>query len=491
MKAPRILVVDDEAHILEVLEMRLGALGLDVAAARTAREALEALDAQPFDVALFDLRMAPVDGLTLMESAHARQPRLPVLIMTAHGTIETAVEAIRRGAFDYLTKPFVAEELRVKIGRALSARRWARDRQLLKTVGEALGSLAAVERTLEAVAQATVEATEAERAVVFLLDGARLTAATVAGGARGPLEPLEEAARAALDKRGPTRVAPAEGPVLMAVAFFVDAGPAGVLVVESAPGVLPTPDDLELLAVFSSQAQAALRNAHEFSRLRSGALAALGRMAAEVAHELKNPLGGLKLYARYLEQRLEQSSDAEGLAVAQKLGRAIDDLARTVTEITAFGRPVELRREPTAVNTLLEECLGLAQDRVEAAGAAVVRDLDQALPLLWVDPRQLKKVLLNLVVNGLDALQAGGTLTVRSRRVPDGVEVVVEDTGAGMTEETRARIFDPFFTTKPEGTGLGMSIARSIVDRHRGRLSVSSEAGRGTQVTVWLPGEPA
>jgi signal transduction histidine kinase len=214
-------------------------------------------------------------------------------------------------------------------------------------------------------------------------------------------------------------------------------------------------------------------------------------MAAEVAHELKNPLGGLKLYARYLEQRLEQSSDAEGLAVAQKLGRAIDDLARTVTEITAFGRPVELRREPTAVNTLLEECLGLAQDRVEAAGAAVVRDLDQALPLLWVDPRQLKKVLLNLVVNGLDALQAGGTLTVRSRRVPDGVEVVVEDTGAGMTEETRARIFDPFFTTKPEGTGLGMSIARSIVDRHRGRLSVSSEAGRGTQVTVWLPGEPA
>ena len=137
MRAARALVVDDDPDILAVLEMRLESIGLDVSVARSHQEALTLLNEHGFDVALFDLRMEPVNGLKLMEDAHARHPRLPVLIMTAHGTIDNAVEAVRQGAFDYLTKPFVPEELRGKVGRALSERRWARDRTLLRAVGEA------------------------------------------------------------------------------------------------------------------------------------------------------------------------------------------------------------------------------------------------------------------------------------------------------------------------------------------------------------------
>src|SRR6266704_6349412 len=109
-------------------------MGLDVALEKSHGEAITHLVERGFDVALFDLRMEPVSGLKLMEAAHQRQPRLPVLIMTAHGTIDNAVEALREGAFDYLTKPFVPEELRGKIGRALSQRRWTRDRTMLKVV---------------------------------------------------------------------------------------------------------------------------------------------------------------------------------------------------------------------------------------------------------------------------------------------------------------------------------------------------------------------
>ena len=177
----RALVVDDDPDILEVLEMRLQSMGLDVALARSHRDAISLLDGRGFDVALFDLRMEPLSGLQLMEAAHQRQPRLPVLIMTAHGTIDNAVEALREGAFDYLTKPFVPEELRGKVGRALSQRRWTRDRTLLRAVGEALGSSGTMERVLDTVAHATVEATEAERAVVFLLEEGRLVPM---GGAR-------------------------------------------------------------------------------------------------------------------------------------------------------------------------------------------------------------------------------------------------------------------------------------------------------------------
>src|SRR6266540_3874941 len=488
MSTRRALVVDDDPGILEVLEMRLQSMGLEVTLAQSYRDAVLLLDGRGFDVALFDLRMEPVSGLKLMEAAHQRQPRLPVLIMTAHGTIDNAVEALREGAFDYLTKPFVPEELRGKIGRALSQRRWTRDRTMLKVVGEALGSSGTMERVLDTVAHATVEATEAERAVVFLLEEGRLVPMASAGAAPGPLDDLAATARTVIEGKIPAAVTDADGRVRLGAPLFVGGGAAGALVVETM--VQPTPDDLDLLALFSSQAAVALKNARELERLRSGALAALGRMAAQVAHELRNPLGGLKLFAEYLEHRLDQAADPEGADVARKINREIDHMTELVREITQFGRPSALRRGLTTLNGLLESCLVLAQARVKDAGIMVVQELDPSLPPVSLDHREMRKVFLNLLVNAFEAMQGGGTLTLRSRLAEPGwVEVSVEDTGPGMSEETRARMFDLFFTTKETGTGLGMPIARSVVEQHGGRLEVRSQVGRGTQIRALLPVE--
>jgi signal transduction histidine kinase len=214
-------------------------------------------------------------------------------------------------------------------------------------------------------------------------------------------------------------------------------------------------------------------------------------MATQVAHELKNPLGGLKLYARTLEQRLGGLGDAEGVELARKINGAIDHLAELVTEITAFGRPAELRRAPTSINALLDECLALAEDRVAGRRIEVVRAYDSECPAAMVDARELKKVFLNLIVNGLDAMGQEGTLSVRTAYRPEAVAILVsvEDTGVGMTGETRSRIFDLFFTTKPNGTGLGMAIAQSVVNLHGGNIQVESAPGRGTMVHVHLPAE--
>ena len=315
----RVLIVDDDAAILEVLEMRLAAMGFDVTATAEAHKAMEFATTRRFDVALLDLRMSPMDGIQLMEALHQRQPRLPVLIMTAHGTIETAVEAVQRGAFDYLTKPFVRDELRAKIRRALAARRWARDRERLLTVGETLASSGVMERILDAVAQAAVETTEAERSVVFQLTAGRLVPMASAGTPPPSWPALEAAASQAIDKGAPTMVTSAEARVIVAAPLVVQRGPVGALVIETPGRVEPTEDDLELLALFSSQAAIAIRNTHELERLRSGALAALGRMATQVAHELKNPLAGLRLYARHLEQRLDRNGDGDSADLARKI----------------------------------------------------------------------------------------------------------------------------------------------------------------------------
>jgi len=488
----KILVVDDDAAIVEVLEMRLTAMGFDVTATASAQAAVLAVDETRFDLALIDLRMEPTDGIALMEAVHTRQPRLPVLIMTAHGTIETAVDAVQRGAFDYLTKPFLRDELRAKISRALASRRWARDRERLLTVGQTLASSGIMARVLDAVAQGAVETTEADRCVVFQQEHGKLVPMASAGTPPPSWPALESAAVAAMTKGLPVTFPGSEAGSIVAAPLVVQKGPTGALVIETGRGIEPTEDDLEVLALFSSQAASAVRTTHELERLRSGALAALGRMATEVAHELKNPLAGLRLYARHLEQRMEKAGDADGTGLAQKITSTVDHLAAVVQEITAFGRPPELHRAPTSLHALLDECLGFAQARCELPGIEIARAYDAACPDAMLDARELRKAFLNLVINGLESLREGGRLSVSTAYSADThtVTIVIEDTGHGMSEETLSRIFDLFFTTKPQGTGLGMALARSVIDLHGGALTIHSALGKGTRVTIRLPLEP-
>ena len=296
----------------------------------------------------------------------------------------------------------------------------------------------------------------------------------------------------AMQKGVPVTCAAADGRSIVAAPLVVQRGPAGALVIETPVRVEPSEDDLELLALFSSQAAIAIRNTHELERLRSGALAALGRMAMQVAHELRNPLAGLRLYARHLEQHLQKAADRPGEELAGKITSTIDHLADVVSEITAVGKSPELHRAPTAVAALLDECISFARARVTEPSLQIVRRYDPACPEAMVDARQLRKAFLNLVLNGLESLSPGGRLTVSVvyAREPRTIAVTIEDTGSGMSEETLSRVFDFFFTTKPEGTGLGMSIARAVIEGHGGRLALHSAPGEGTRVTVTLPVEP-
>ena len=182
-------------------------------------------------------------------------------------------------------------------------------------------------------------------------------------------------------------------------------------------------------------------------------------------------------------------SDPELAELAQKIGRAIDHLSNLVTEITAFGRPSELRREPLKVSQLLDECLSLAHDRLAGRRIRVERQYAPDVPVAALDPRELRKVFLNLLLNGLEAMGDEGTLTVAAtHRSEEGmIQVTIEDSGCGMSDETLSRAFDLFYTTKPHGTGLGMAIAKSVVDLHGGRIQIESRVGQGTRVRVLLP----
>jgi signal transduction histidine kinase len=363
----------------------------------------------------------------------------------------------------------------------------------LLAVGETLASSGRMDRVLESVAQAAVETTEAERCIVFQHVDGHLIPAASAGPPAPVWAALQEAAASAMEKNAPVSRTGDEGRVIVAAPLVVERGPAGALVIEAPARVEPDEDDLELLALFSSQAAIAIRTTHELERLRSGALAALGRMATQVAHEVKNPLAGLRLYARHLEQKLVRAADRDGADLAGKITATVDHLAAVVSEIAAFGRTPELRRTPTDVRALLDECVVFAKAKVARDDIEVSRGYDAECPPAPVDAREMRKALLNLVLNGLEALGPGGKLSVTTSYAPAErtITITVDDTGTGMSEATLARAFDLFFTTKPEGTGLGMALARSVITRHGGQLAVNSEVGQGTRVIVRLPIDPA
>ncbi len=224
----------------------------------------------------------------------------------------------------------------------------------------------------------------------------------------------------------------------------------------------------------------------------SDRLATIGQLAAGVAHELNEPLGnilGFAQLAKKVPDLPEQAArDLENIVTASLHAREI------VKKLLFFTRQMPTRMTRTNLNEVIEQGLYLVEARCAKGEVELVRELSTKLPEITADPSQLNQVLINLVVNALQAMPEGGRLTVKTGVRDGSVLLIVEDTGGGMSEEVMEHIFDPFFTTKEvdQGTGLGLPVVHGIVTSHGGAIRVKSKVGRGTRFEVRLPsGGPA
>jgi two-component system nitrogen regulation sensor histidine kinase GlnL len=230
----------------------------------------------------------------------------------------------------------------------------------------------------------------------------------------------------------------------------------------------------------SARAQAELR--------RNRALTAVGQMTAQIAHEIKNPLGSIRFAAELLKRRgAENGEEAETLQVIE---RSVNHLAAIVSELSEFARPKELNLTEVNLNELLDGLIPMVADRLTKKRVRIEKQFSQNIPLARYDGTELRKLFLNLIINAIDASHEGGTVKLKTH-MNGGREIYVdvEDRGTGMDHETLRRLFEPFYTTKQTGTGLGMAIAKKIAELHRGDLNVVSHSGEGTKVTVRLPVE--
>lgn len=233
----------------------------------------------------------------------------------------------------------------------------------------------------------------------------------------------------------------------------------------------------------------------------------VGRLAAGVAHEVKNPLAVLQMGLGFLSKQVPADDDSRLSLVFKEMGEAVDRADRVVSDLLEFASPKELELEETEIEPLIRQSLRFVRHELNAGKVTAVTNFAGRLPTCWLDRNKIKQVLVNLFVNAAHAMPEGGTLTVSTRyhqlagdeegaskpgahfRAGDNLFIIeISDTGTGIPPDQLTRVFDPYFTTKPtgKGNGLGLTVTKTIIDLHGGRIQIANRIGGGITVTLTL-----
>ncbi len=489
----RVLVVDDDEHALEMMAEFLPTLGCEVLLAHDGEEALWLFRAERPPLVLTDLQIPKLDGLALMKAVKEFSPRTEVLILTGHADLESAVEAVRQGAFDYLLKPVDLQTLARRVKQAL-------ERHQLVSEKEAL--LGKLEQRFRARTAALVESQQRLRAVFNAITDAliivdqHLTVVVANQGAAA----LSGTQAETLIGRNCYRVLFGQEevctgcPVLdtfatgraisRSISQQMPDGRSRYLEVSSYPLTYEGQRPMEVVEhirdVTETMDQARhLQNAEK--------LAFVGQLTAGLAHELGNALA---IIGGSVQVLLKQAADPcrEGSEYLEAIHRNVAAADRTIRGLLAFARPQAPCLEVVDLTESLDRACLLLRGEFAKHGVQLVKQYAPDLPRIKGDMEQLQQLFLNLLFNAIQAMDDGGTITINTVfDSPEWLRVELMDTGCGIRKADLDRIFDPFFTTRQGGTGLGLSIAHRHVETHRGKLIVESEEGKGTRFTIFLP----
>jgi PAS domain S-box-containing protein len=480
VRKARVLLVDDNVDLVDGLKMTLESNvfaaslpGIEVVSAASGAHALEIARTDGFDIAIVDVKLPDVSGVDLIAQLRATRPKSEVLLMTGNATLDTAIGALKGGAFAFVLKSFRPEDLCATVEQALTKVELVREREELEG------------RYRDLVELTDVLVVSLNESLQVSLLNQKTT--SLAGLSREDMlgKPFVDSWIRAADRarvRDALQATFRDHAVREVEADFVGREPSrrirwhlshiGGLV--SGIGVDVTD-----------------RRALEKRAADSEALSAMGTLAMNLAHEIRNPLNAAVLQLHLLGRQL-QRLPIEDATVQALLGRTdivreeIARLNRMLTEFLDLARPRGIASEAVDVGLLLGEVIAFEREAAAARGISIDYEAPERLTLALGDREKLKQVILNLVVNAFEAMKEGGSLQVRALASAESVSIVLVDNGPGIEPDVLTNIFDPFFTTKEAGTGLGLSIVRKVLDQHRGKIDIASTRGVGTTVTVEL-----
>jgi PAS domain S-box-containing protein len=502
-----VLVVDDERFVRELCVEIIAGEGYRVLAAPDADEALRLAREEPVGAILLDLMLPRTSGFEALQILGREQPDIPVVIMTAHSSQSRVIDLLKLGAYDFLAKPFEPGDL-------IYAARRALERHHLLTENKRL-----VRELQDRVQAQTLEINRGRQLLENIIS--RMGSGLLVTDRDGRIRMINQHGQATLGVT-PDQVV---GKRLLDV--FPGAGPLLEVQVDTllreldlpsldGRSVVPLGFNNSRLLDAEGQPEGTIIIFRDLSDLRAiraearrkDRLAAIGELAAGVAHEIRNPLFGISSVAQILMTEVKFDPVHQELLAAMQA--EIKRLNVLVEDLLHYSRPSKLQRTPQALEQIWDEILGLAREELAGAKVHVIRDIGNGLPKVPADGDKLRQVFLNLLKNAIQATPPGGRITIRLQRAPHGalpasvqhslepqagagepsreyLVSVVADTGVGIPAADLDRVFDLFFTTKSTGSGLGLAICRRIVEDHGGAIGIESTEQVGTTVTVALP----
>ena len=480
-----ILVVDDEKVVRDGCQRVLADQRYRVSLAEDGREGLDLLGQGSVDVVLLDLKMPGMSGEEVLETSREEHPHVPVIIITGHGTIDTAVECMKKGAYDFITKPFQRDQFLLVIRRAaekraLEQRAQAAEEENIRNLYDLNLEKSRLKTIIQCMANGVMVTNRNLENVLH--NPAFLRLMEISGSVGNPI-PVTEIIRDEGLIDSLRRIQRGEVSENESLSQEIQVGSHSVRAI-SAP--VPGPDDAAVGTVTVLEDVTPFR---QLDRMKSD-------FVNMVAHELRSPLVSIRQIDSVLLEGLggplqEKQKELLGRSLVK-----IDNLVDLINDLLDMakleaGEQVQ-HRVPTDIGPIIENTVSLMEIRAAEQGLTLSFTF-QDLPPVSADPKQVEEILTNLISNAVNYSPDGGRITIHAQRVGEFLEVSVTDEGVGISAEELPKIFDRFYRVKhPKtrqvmGTGLGLSIVKGIAEAHGGTVEVQSEPNKGTTFRVLLP----
>ncbi len=490
--AADILIVDDEPVVCETLQGLLDFQGHRVTTCNSGAEALNHIRRKPFDLVFLDIRLPDLDGFQILAGIRKEAAGILVIMITGDATIETAVEALKSGAYGYLGKPIRIEELTKTVKNALDHRELDQARRqseaALRDSEERFRAL--VENSLIGICIIQ------NNTIIYQNPEQKKLYRSFAGVSPETLihfihpDDVEKVTRcyhaltAGKQKSVETnfRIYPSGSEKKGSDVRWLQCR-ASLFQYRGTDAIL-----INLMDITRAQ------ELEHFLRVKSKMIS-LGRVAAGIAHEIRNPLTGINSYLFTLEDMLKaEELDAETVKLMKRIvdqvQGASNKIESVIKRVLDFSRPGLPAMSLLSMNRPMQEAINLSAVSLRKKGIDVDIDLDPDLPMSYGDPHLIEQVVLNLIDNAMKSIEkknAEKRLTLRSYAENNNICLSVSDTGTGVPIGIREKIFDPFFTTETDGSGIGLAISLRIINDHRGAITVESNQSGGARFTIELP----
>ena len=491
-----VLLVDDEEKITELLSYSLRKESYEIISAKSGQQALAVMNDKEIEILVTDIRMPGMDGLALTRRVRVEYPNVQIIIMSAHGELDSAVEALKLGAVDFLQKPLDAKVLQISLNS--SAEKWHLRNALNIAQRELEAEKELLAVTLNSIGDGVI-ATDL-KGQVTLING---IAEELTGWSKEKAftKPLSEVFNIINEKTGIVCENPVEkvlktGRIIGLAnhtALISKDGSEKSIADSAAPIRNKNNEIVGTVLVFRD---VTLENLVSAELSKTKRLESVGLLAGGIAHDFNNFLTGIMGNINLALSKIDGEHDAYALLEsAESASKRASKLTQQLLTFSKGGEPVV---EVTSIYNLVSESANFT-----LSGSGIACRINQGVDL-WaavIDPGQIDQVLQNILLNARQAMPEGGTITIlcenfiktsnKQNSLPisagDYMRIIISDEGVGIPPNLLEKIFDPYFTTKQEGSGLGMAITQAIIFKHGGFIECASISGQGTVFTVYLP----